>query len=262
MTILDKIIARKREEVKAAKEKTSLIELEQMPLFARTCLDLRTSILDNTKTGIIAEYKRASPSKGIINANSGVAETVSGYQAAGASAVSVLTDVDFFRGSLFDLEEARAALSIPLLRKEFIIDRFQIAEAKAYGADIILLIAACLSADEIEDLSSYAKSLGMNVLLEVHDRGELDKSLVDTVDAIGVNNRNLKDFTVSIEQSLALVDDIPDRYIKVTESGISDPATVRHLHVAGFQGFLIGENFMKTSNPAGAMADFVEAVRG
>lgn len=261
MTILDKIITRKREEVRASKEKATLSDLEQMPLFGRPCLDLRASILDKDKTGIIAEYKRASPSKGMINAVSTVEETVLGYQSAGASAVSVLTDADFFKGSLSDLEAARAVLSIPLLRKEFVIDRYQIAETKAYGADIILLIAACLSADEIVDLSTYAKSLGLNVLLEVHDGEELDKSLVDTVDAIGVNNRNLKDFTVSIEQSLALVNEIPDRYIKVTESGISDPATVTQLRGRGFQGFLIGENFMKMTDPQAAMVDFVASLR-
>lgn len=261
MTILDKIIARKRSEVIAAKEAVSLSQLAAQPFFERDCYDLRASILDQNKTGIIAEFKRASPSKGLINGNSGVAETVAGYQAAGASAVSVLTDNDFFQGGLADLTAAREALTIPLLRKEFIIDRYQIAEAKAYGADIILLIAACLTAEEIVDLSSYAKSLGLNVLLEVHDAEELDKSLVDGVDAIGVNNRNLKDFTVSIAQSVALVKQIPDRYMKVTESGISDPATVKQLRSEGFQGFLIGENFMKTEDPASTMAAFVKAIR-
>jgi len=260
MTILDKIIARKREEVAEAKQQTTLSQLEGMPLFGRECFDLRASVLDPSKTGIIAEFKRASPSKGVINGLAPVGKTVAGYQAAGASAVSVLTDPDFFQGSLADLEEARAALSIPLLRKEFIVDRFQIAEAKAYGADIILLIAACLSAGDILDLSGYAKSLGLSVLLEVHDGEELAKSLVDTVDAIGVNNRNLKDFTVNIEQSKALVERIPDRYIKVAESGISNPLTVSELRGAGFQGFLIGENFMKTDNPAAAMQDFVNAL--
>ncbi len=260
MTILDKIVARKREEVAEAKQRTTLSQLEAMPLFGRECFDLSASVLDPSKTGIIAEFKRASPSKGLINGSARVGETVAGYQAAGASAVSVLTDPDFFQGSLADLQEARAALSIPLLRKEFIVDRFQIAEAKAYGADIILLIAAYLSTADILDLSGYAKSLGLSVLLEVHDGEELAKSLVDTVDAIGVNNRNLKDFTVNIEQSKALVERIPDRYVKVAESGISDPVTVRELRSAGFQGFLIGENFMKTDNPARAMEDFVRAL--
>lgn len=258
MTILDKIIARKREEVTTAKEKTPLAALEKYPLFGRNCYSLRQAILDKDKTGIIAEYKRASPSKGTINDTSPVAETVLGYETAGASAVSVLTDTDFFKGSLDDLVQARRTLSIPLLRKEFIIDTYQLAEAKAYGADIILLIAACLSAEEIDRLSSYAKSLGLEVLLEVHNREELERSLLSTIDAIGVNNRNLKDFTVSTEHSLRLVDIIPDQYIKISESGISDPKTINQLRKAGFQGFLIGENFMKTGNPGIAIQKFVE----
>lgn len=257
MTILDKIIARKHEEVATAKESVSLSELEEYPLFGRECYLLNDSILNPSKTGIIAEYKRASPSKGIINDTTPVAEVAKGYENAGASAVSVLTDADFFKGSLEDLKAAREVLSIPLLRKEFIIDIYQIAEAKAYGADIILLIAACLTRQEIDNLSSYAKALGMNVLLEIHSQEELEKSLFDTIDAIGVNNRNLKDFTVSIDTSLALADAIPDRYVKVSESGISDPNTIKELRSAGFQGFLIGENFMKTGDPAAAIKEFV-----
>lgn len=256
MTILDKIIARKREEVAAAKAKVSIDELESYPLFQRQPYSLRASIMDKTKSGIIAEFKRASPSKGIINDRSSVKEVVQGYEQAGASAISVLTDTDFFKGSLQDLTAAREAVGIPVLRKEFVIDRYQIAEAKAYGADVILLIAAVLSAAEIQELSSYAKSLGLSVLLEVHDGEELTKSIVDTIDAIGVNNRNLKDFTVSIQHSLDLVNLIPDRFIKVSESGLSDPKSIVELKKAGFQAFLIGENFMKTEDPQGAILDF------
>lgn len=215
-------------------------------------------MLHPERTGIIAEFKRASPSKGLINGTASVAQVVKGYQDAGASAVSVLTDPDFFQGSLADLTAARQALTIPLLRKEFIIDRYQIAEAKAYGADIILLIAACLEATEIESLSIYAKSLGLNVLLEVHNEEELNRSLFNSIDAIGVNNRNLKDFSVSLEHSYDLVNKIPGRYIKVSESGISDPATITALRAAGFQGFLIGENFMRTDNPGAAIKEFVD----
>lgn len=257
MTILDTIVARKKEEVAAAKAKVSLAELEKYPLFARSCYKLRESMLHPQRTGIIAEFKRASPSKGLINGESSVQEVVKGYQDAGASAVSVLTDQDFFQGNLQDLSQAREALSIPLLRKEFIVDAYQIAEAKAYGADIILLIAACLESSEIESLSAYAKSLGLNVLLEIHNEAELNKSLFDSIDAIGVNNRNLKDFSVSLDHSFDLVNKIPDRYIKVSESGISDPGTIKTLKAAGFQGFLIGENFMKTNNPSAAIQEFV-----
>ena len=256
MNILDKIIVRKKEEVAAAKKAVSLAELESYPLFIRKPFSLRESILDSSKNGIIAEFKRASPSKGIINDRSTVEEVVLGYEKAGASAISILTDADFFKGSLQDLTEARKAVDIPLLRKEFVIDRYQIAEAKAYGADVILLIAAVLSSDEIKDLSSYAKELGLSVLLEVHDKEELGRSIFDTIDAIGVNNRNLKDFTVSIQHSIDLVDSIPDSFIKVSESGLSDPKSIIELKEVGFQAFLIGENFMKADNPQEAIRDF------
>lgn len=261
MTILDKIIAKKKKEVEEAKAKVSLEELLAYPLFSRTCYKLKDSVLDPQKNGIIAEYKRASPSKGLINGEVSVKTVVQGYQEAGASAVSVLTDTDFFQGSLNDLTEAREALSIPLLRKEFIIDTYQIAEAKACGADIILLIAACLSPQEIKALSVYAKSLGLSVLLEVHNEEELNRSIFDSIDAIGVNNRNLKDFTVSLDHSYDLVNKIPDRFIKVSESGISDPKTIQKLKKVGFQAFLIGENFMRTDNPAHAIKEFVQELR-
>ena len=260
MNILDKIVLRKRQEVQTAMEKVSLAELEQYPLFSRSCYNLRESVLDSNKKGIIAEYKRASPSKGLINGTSSVQEVVKGYQDAGASAISVLTDADFFQGSLQDLTEAREVLQIPLLRKEFIVDKYQIAEAKAYGADIILLIAACLSTLEIRDFSKYAKSLGLNVLLEVHNEEELNRSIFPSIDAIGVNNRNLKDFSVSLDHSYGLVNKIPNDYIKVSESGISDPQTIKELKKAGFHAFLIGENFMKTENPAQSIQEFVAQI--
>lgn len=262
MTILDKIIERKKIEVTEAKSKTSLQQLEQFPLFSRSCYSLKESIENPLRTGIIAEYKRASPSKGIINNSSTVQEVVEGYQTAGASAISVLTDRDFFQGSLADLSNAREVLQIPLLRKEFIVDSYQIAEAKAYGADIILLIAACLTPEEVQSLSNYAKSLGLNVLLEVHNEEELQHNIFDSIDAIGVNNRNLKDFTVSLDHSYVLVNKIPDQFIKVSESGISDPSTIMDLRKRGFQSFLIGENFMKTMAPGEAMQDFVKQLAG
>ncbi|HLT88005.1 MAG TPA: indole-3-glycerol phosphate synthase TrpC [Sphingobacterium sp.] len=257
MTILDKIIERKKIEVTEAKKRVSLEELEQYPLFNRTCYSLKDAVLHPKRTGIIAEFKRASPSKGLINGTSSVAEVVRGYQNAGASAISVLTDPDFFNGSLADLSAAREVLTIPLLRKEFIVDTYQIAEAKAYGADIILLIAACLDSTEIETYADYAKSLGLNVLVEVHNEEELQRSIFDSIDAIGVNNRNLKDFVVDLNHSYDLVNIIPDRFIKVSESGISDPKTISELKDAGFQGFLVGENFMKTADPAEAIKEFV-----
>lgn len=261
MTILDKIVERKKQEVADAKSKVSLEELTQYPLFERTCYSLIESVLHPDRTGIIAEYKRASPSKGVINSHSTVEEVVLGYQNAGASAISVLTDTDFFKGTLADLTQARAVLTIPLLRKEFIVDKYQIAEAKAYGADIILLIAACLTPEEIEDFSNYAKSLGLNILLEVHNEEELVQNIFPNIDAIGVNNRNLKDFSVSLEHSYDLVNKIPNNYIKVSESGISNPETIKDLKERGFNSFLIGENFMKTDDPAQAIKEFVNQIK-
>lgn len=257
MTILDKIVIKKKEEVAAAKALVSAEELASFPLFQRECYILKDFMLSAERTGIIAEFKRASPSKGTINDKSSVQEVVSGYERAGASAVSVLTDPSFFGGSLADLTAARETLSIPLLRKEFIVDPYQITEAKAYGADIILLIAACLTADEVRDYAAYAKSIGLNVLLEVHNEEELIANLHDNIDAIGVNNRNLKDFIVDLGHSRDLVNKIPDRYIKISESGISESATIKELKAIGYQGFLIGENFMKTDDPSHAIQQFV-----
>lgn len=261
MTILDKIVESKKQEVKEAKSKVSLGELTQFPLFERSCFSLKESVLHPDRTGIIAEYKRASPSKGLINGHSTVEEVVLGYQNARASAISVLTDTDFFQGTLADLTQARAVLTIPLLRKEFIVDKYQIAEAKAYGADIILLIAACLKPEEIEDFSNYAKSLGLNILLEVHNEEELVQNIFPNIDAIGVNNRNLKDFSVSLEHSYDLVNKIPNNFIKVSESGISNPETIKDLKERGFNSFLIGENFMKTDDPAQAIKEFVNQIK-
>jgi len=218
---------------------------------------LRHSVADSTKNGIIAEFKRASPSKGVINDHSTVAQVVTAYQQAGVSAVSVLTDSHFFKGGLDDLVAARAALNIPLLRKDFTIDAYQITEAKAYGADIILLIAAALKPEEVAGLSAFARSLGFEVLLEVHNEEELNANLFDTIDVIGVNNRDLKDFSVDINTSVMLSEKIPANYLKISESGLSDVDSIVYLREHGFNGFLIGENFMKTANPGIAMMEFV-----
>lgn len=258
MTILDKIVAHKYEEVKQAQKTTSIQELEDLSFFSRTCYSLKESFAQSQHNGIIAEFKRASPSKGLINGQSTVSEVVSGYQAANVSAVSVLTDRNFFQGDLADLVEARKSLHIPLLRKEFIVDPYQIIEAKAYGADIILLIAACLEQSQLEDYAAQAKQLGLSVLLEIHNEEELNKSCNPYVDAIGVNNRNLKDFTVSLEHSYDLVNKIPSEYIKVSESGISEASTINELRTRGFQGFLIGENFMRNEDPVQAISTFIK----
>lgn len=258
MTILDKIVIRKKEEVEQAKKLVSIQELEQGPYFNRTPYSLKEFMLAADRTGIIAEFKRRSPSKGVINDHSTVVEVTNAYAAAGVSAISVLTDMDFFGGHPNDLLEARGANSVPLLRKDFMIDAYQIVEAKALGADIILLIAAILTPEEIDTFAKLAKSLGLSVLLEVHNLEELQRSINPNVDAIGVNNRNLADFSVNIQTSFELATEIPDGFLKVSESAISDPKTIKLLKAAGFNGFLIGENFMKTSDPGAAIRQFTE----
>ncbi|WP_340202850.1 indole-3-glycerol phosphate synthase TrpC [Ascidiimonas sp. W6] len=257
MNILDKIIADKRKEVLLKKQLIPISQLESSVLFgkATVCLSKR---LMSSKTGIIAEHKRRSPSKAVINQNLNVSEVASGYEKAGVSGMSVLTDGKYFGGSLDDLLLARASSGLPLLRKEFIIDEYQILEAKAYGADLILLIAAVLSEKEIKELSSFAQRIGLEVLLEVHDKSELSKSLVPTVNMLGVNNRNLKTFEVSLETSMGLAQFIPEDFVKVSESGISSVNAIKELKKYGFKGFLIGENFMKTNHPGEEATKFIK----
>jgi len=257
MNILDKIVINKKTEVQLAKSRTSVAQLEASEFFARACYAFREHLLDPQRTGIIAEFKRKSPSKGVINDKVSVEEVTQAYADAGASALSVLTDRNFFMGSSSDLVNARRANSIPVLRKDFMIDEYQIIEAKSLGADIILLIAAILTPVEIKKLASLAKGLGLNVLLEVHNLEELERSINADLDAIGVNNRNLADFSVSVETSFKLVEYIPAEFLKVSESAISNADTIKQLKLAGFNGFLIGENFMKQHDPGKAMRDFV-----
>lgn len=258
MTILDQIIAQKRSEVAQRKETTPIAVLEQMPNFKREVLSSRDAIQALRSTGIIAEFKRKSPSKGIINDKADVAETTQGYVRAGAAVLSVLTDELFFGGTPDDLWAARSANpETPILRKDFVIDRYQLIEAKAWGADLVLLIAACLTPAEVAELSLQAHDLSLQVLLEVHNEEELDRSLNVNVDLVGVNNRDLKTFTTSIDTSLRLVEQIPDTFAKITESGIHNAETMQTLFRAGFDGFLIGEAFMKTPDPATALEALV-----
>ena len=259
-SVLDKIVLRKKEEIADAKRLISVHDLEQSVYFNRKPYSFKEFLLAENRTGIIAEFKRRSPSKGLINGVANVAEVTQAYNQAGASALSVLTDVDFFGGKKDDLLAARAANEIPILRKDFMIDEYQILEAKAWGADIILLIAAILTPQQIIDFGKFAHNLGLNVLLEVHNLEELERSICPNVDAIGVNNRNLADFTVDIQTSFNLVNTIPDEFLKISESAISDPKIIKELKNAGFNGFLIGENFMKTENPGAAIRDFVAQI--
>tara|TARA_R110002051_G_scaffold87802_1_gene154666 strand:+ start:2986 stop:3777 length:792 start_codon:yes stop_codon:yes gene_type:complete len=248
MNILDKIVADKRKEVALRKGLIPISQLEQSVLFDRLENSLAVA-LRNSSTGIIAEHKRRSPSKSEINQTLNVQDVAIGYENAGVCGMSVLTDAKYFGGSLDDLLSARAATQFPLLRKEFIIDEYQLLEAKAYGADVILLIAAILSKEEIKNFSEFAKTLNLNVLLEVHNEEELQKSIIPSIDMLGVNNRNLKTFEVSLNTSKSLSKLIPDNFVKVSESGISSIEAIKDLKNYGYQGFLIGENFMKTDNP-------------
>lgn len=264
MNILDTIVARKREEVAARKQHTSEDALQQAEHFSRPTYSF-SQALRNTPPGIIAEFKRKSPSKGTINAKADVQTTTIGYVQAGAAALSVLTDVDFFGGSDENLRIARAHNQCPILRKDFIIDPYQITEAKAIGADAILLIAAILTPPRVLTLAQHAHSLGLEVLLEVHNQAELEKTALNEtiapfIDVVGVNNRNLKTFEVSIDTSIQLAPLIPREMVKISESGISDPATVRQLMEHGYQGFLMGEHFMKQDDPAGACEEFINSL--
>jgi len=258
MTILDQIIVNKKQEVEALKKQFTIADLEKREFFGRKVLSFKDFLLN--RSGVIAEFKRKSPSKGIINADADVAETTLAYNNAGASALSVLTDEQFFGGSNENLLKARRVNEIPVLRKDFIIDEFQLIEAKSIGADIILLIASNLEIEQNKRLAKFAKSLGLNVLLEVHNKEEL-KFINEFVDAVGVNNRNLNTFTVDVNTSLNLVKDIPNDFLKISESGIYKPETIKMLKSAGFQGFLIGENFMREANPGEACKKFIEELK-
>lgn len=257
MNILDKIIADKYKEVTLKKAIIPVSQLERSVLFDRKGKSL-SKALKQSSTGIIAEHKRRSPSKNTINQNTNVGQVAKDYQKAGVCGMSVLTDIKYFGGSIEDLLLARASAEIPLLRKEFIVDEYQIIEAKAYGADVILLIAAVLTRSEIKVLSELAKNLGLDVLLEVHNEEELNKSVMPSLDMLGVNNRNLKTFEVSLDVSKKLSGLIPDEFVKVSESGISNIQAIKTLREYDFQGFLIGENFMKTKNPGLSASKFIQ----
>jgi indole-3-glycerol phosphate synthase len=253
MNILDKIIEHKKVEVEQRKKQTPVSELEKQAFFNRPVLSLAQFLLDDTKTGIIAEFKRKSPSKGIINGAADVVEVTSAYARFGASGLSVLTDEQFFGGSTADLIAARVN-QVPILRKDFMIDEYQIVEARAMGADVILLIAACLTPAEVKRLAAFAASLQLEVLLELH--AELEH-VCDETRLVGINNRNLKTFEVDIDRSLRMAEQIPAGKIKIAESGISSVANIRLFKQHDFRGFLIGENFMKEAQPGEAFHKFI-----
>ncbi|NML41591.1 indole-3-glycerol phosphate synthase TrpC [Chitinophaga sp. G-6-1-13] len=257
--ILAEIVAHKQVEVAARKLQRSAAELQQTSVFDREPLSLRSFLQNPEKTGIIAEFKRRSPSKGLINGEVTVQQVTTAYTRYGASGLSVLTDEKYFGGSSDDLQQARSFNQIPILRKDFVIDEYQILEAKAIGADVILLIAECLDAAQVAHLSQFAHNLGLEVLLEVHSEAQLEK-VTDHTHLVGVNNRDLITFQVDFNRSCELAPKIPADKIKVAESGINDPAAIITLKAAGFQGFLIGEHFMKQEDPARAFENFVQTL--
>jgi indole-3-glycerol phosphate synthase len=262
MTILDKIIAFKKTEIAKIKAEVHVKKLVESPNFGREVFSLKKSLLEVGSTGIIAEFKRQSPSKGIINDTATIAEVTNGYLDANVAAQSILTDTSFFGGSMADLMEARVInQQKPILRKDFIVDGFQIVEAKAIGADVILLIAACLTSEELKNYGNLAKDLGLEVLYEVHTQEDLDKMNDLDNKIIGINNRNLNTFEVDLENSIKLSSQIPDSSIKISESGISDPKIIIGLKEYGFQGFLIGETFMNKENPGEACLEFISQIR-
>lgn len=261
MNILEKIIAFKHIEVT---EKSSLVPvklLEQSIYFQSKVVSMKKYLADPEKTGIIAEFKRKSPSKGAINLTASVEKTSIGYMQAGASALSILTDKEFFGGGAEDLKMARKFNFCPILRKDFIVDEYQILESKSIGADCILLIAAAVAPKRLKELAAFAKSLGMEVLMEVHDAQELEASLNEHLDLVGINNRSLKTFDVDLKTSFDLVNSIPNEFVKISESGISKPETLVDLKNAGFDGFLIGETFMKSIRPYQAAYNFINEYR-
>ncbi len=257
MKILEEIVAHKKKEIATRKQLVPIALLEGSIHYDTPTVSLCKYLLREDKQGIIAEFKRRSPSNPNINLYASVEEVSIAYMQAGASALSVLTDEHFFGGKNEDLRLARKFNYAPILRKDFVVDEYQIIEAKSIGADAVLLIADCLSKSEVKQFSEQATSLGMEVLFEIREEVELDK-LSDKIDLVGVNNRNLKDFTVSIEQSLQLAERLPTEMVKVSESGIERAEDIIELRLSGFQGFLIGTSFMAHPSPGKQCQRFLE----
>ncbi|MDR6920421.1 indole-3-glycerol phosphate synthase TrpC [Chryseobacterium sp. 2987] len=258
MTILDTIIARKKEEVAVSKAEISTDQLKDSAFFGRKSFSLKESV--QNKSGIIAEFKRKSPSKGIINDLVLPLEVTTAYQNFGASGISILTDKDFFGGSFDDILNVRSQLNIPILRKDFMIDEYQFYEAKSMGADAVLLIAACLSPQQVQEFTELSHQLDLEVLLEIHTEEELGHFNPD-IDLVGINNRNLKDFKVDLQHSVRLKDQLPKDTVSVAESGIYRIEDFHYLKDKGFEGFLMGEYFMRNANPMKAFEEFSVEIR-
>jgi indole-3-glycerol phosphate synthase len=254
MNILDKIIDNKKQEISEAKRKISLTELKGSVFFSRDTFSLKKSV--KSGSGIISEFKRKSPSKGIINDTADILEVAKSYQKYGASGISILTDKNFFGGKLEDILKVRNEISIPILRKDFMIDEYQFYEAKANGADVILLIASCLSPSQVQEFTELSHVLGLEVLLEIHTDEEL-RHFNENIDLVGINNRNLKDFKVDLQHSVNLKNLLPPETLSVAESGIYSVEDFRFLKEKGFDGFLMGEYFMRNENPGLAFENFI-----
>jgi len=259
MKILDNIISDKKIEIETLSKIVSISDLEKQKDFTKQCKSLKESI-KKSKSGIICEFKRKSPSNEKINYKSNISEIINGYEKAGAVGVSILTNKIYFDGSISDINEVKNNVDIPILRKEFIISEYQIVESKSIGADAILLIASILDKEEIKNYSSLAKDLGLEVLLEIHSINELNKISNTDVDIIGVNNRNLDTLDIDIENSVRIFEKIPSEFVKISESGISKVDSIIKLIKVGYDGFLIGENFMKTSKPEESAYNFIKKV--
>ena len=259
--ILKKIVSRKHEEID---EGIKRVPLERMIELASNADETRGfynelySKISQKQSGIIAEIKKASPSKGVLRENFDPVEIAKSYESGGASCLSILTDRDFFQGDPLFLIKARAAVSIPVIRKDFIVDPYQVYESRAMGADCILLIVSCLKDSELKSLSQLASSLGMDTLVEVHDSDELYRALKLKLPMLGINNRNLKNFEVSLQTTIDLLSEIDDDKLVITESGITSKTDVELMHNHNVFGFLIGEAFMRDSNPGQKLKEFFE----
>ena len=259
--ILKKIVARKQEEIAESIKRLPIEKMIELANCADTPRGFFNSLkkrVEERQSGIIAEIKKASPSKGILRENFDPVEIAKNYENAGASCLSILTDRDFFQGDSLYLIKARAAVSIPVIRKDFIIKPYQVYESRAMGADCILLIVSCLGDDEIIHLSDLASSLNMDILVEAHDLNELHRALKLDLPMIGINNRNLRNFEVNLQTTIDLLSEITDDKLVITESGITSKADVELMHQNGVFGFLIGEAFMKHSNPGQKLKELFE----
>lgn len=254
MDVLSEIIAKKRERILVAKDAVPFAQLQDLAAQRNAAPHAFSNALRADGINVIAEFKRRSPSKGIIRPDADLVQIVKGYEAGGATAISVLTEEDYFSGSLDDLRTVKASVRLPVLRKDFVFDEYQVYESAAAGADAILLIVAALDDNLLLDLRRLAENeLGLDALVEVHTRDEMNRAVVCGANLIGVNNRDLRTFEVSLETSLSLAGEAPPDALLVSESGLRSREDLRRLHAAGFRGFLIGETLMRAQDPQQAL---------